>query len=279
MSLTCAPWIDPDDVLLCTEADFSPPEIFPLIVETASDMLFTTSGRQFPGVCSDTVRPGASTTVPGTGSGWSEWRDYSWAGASVLADGSVFVPWLSDLGGAPISCGPACSGHRVALLPGYPVVDVQRITTDGVDLPDGAGLDPKAWVIIDDRWVARSDGGHWPCRQRLDRLDGEPGTWAIEYTWGEAVPAGGLLALQVLACELGKSFAGDKSCRLPKRLQSITREGLTAVVLDPFQFLDKGRFGIYEIDTWLNSVNPDNLSRDGKVISPATLAAMAHRVR
>ena len=61
----------------------------------------------------------------------------------------------------------------------------------------------------------------------------------------------------MLACELAKTpaFGDDDSCRLPKRLQSINREGMSAVVLDPFTFLHEGGFGIYEIDTFVNTEN------------------------
>src|SRR5690606_2565861 len=107
----------------------------------------------------------------------------------------------------------------------------------------------------------------------------EPGTWSITYSYGTAVPAAGVLAAEVLACELLLGWTGDPGCRLPKRLTNITREGITATFLDSFQFLNDGRFGIYEIDTFINAVNPDGLQRSARVLDPYRRASRPRRVR
>lgn len=272
-ALVCSPWLDLDDFSLCKATDFDPPEVFGLVVDAATDMLFVASGRQYPGVCVDTVRP-PSANLPGSG---------SWFGGSRASDGSL---WLGHdgIGTLPESTFGGWGGGSDAVmsqgfefssvrLPGFPIQDVSDITIDGVALAAGS------WLIVDDRWIVRRDGKAWPLWQRLDRPAGEANTWSVTYSYGPPTPPAGLLALQVLVCELGLGWKGDKSCRLPKRLTQITREGLSAVVLDPFKFLDKGQFGVYEIDTFINMANPHHLSRDGKVINVDLIGGTPHHVR
>lgn len=278
-SLVCSRWIAPDDVSLCEATDFTPPEIFPLVLDAATDLLFAASGRQFTGVCSDTIRP-PSANAPG--GSWFQNPAHTADGGIWLGEGGTSALPQSTFGfGVQTADVVSSSGFAFSTvhLPGFPVVDVQRVTIDGVDLPDGTGADPKGWLIVDDRWLVRRDGLSWPLWQREDRPVGEADTWEIEYTFGPLTPPAGILALQVLVCELGKSWRGDQSCRLPKRLQSITREGMTAVILDPFKFLDEGKFGIYEIDVFVLAVNPHRLTRDGKVLNPDLLVQRPYRVR
>jgi hypothetical protein len=51
-------------------------------------------------------------------------------------------------------------------------------------------------------------------------------------------------------------------------VQSITRQGISMAILDPFDFLDNGRTGVYQFDLWLATVNPTGLPRRSRVFSP-----------
>lgn len=248
-----------------------------LLVDAASRMLFNATARQFTGICTDTVRPPAANVAGGSGL----------VAGSRLADGSLWLGFdgtstlpqstFGPFGSSPVGeiVQSPIMAHSTVHLPGFPIVNVTKVTIDGTDLPAGS------WLIVSDRYLVRADGLSWPIWQRLDRPAGDPDTWTIEYTYGVDVPPDGIMAARVLACELAKSpaFTDDKSCRLPKRLQSITREGMTAVILDPFTFLDKGRFGIWEIDAFILSANPNQLTRDAKVLSPDLLAHTPLRIR
>jgi hypothetical protein len=130
------------------------------------------------------------------------------------------------------------------------------------------------FTLVDERWLARTDG-HWPTCPRLDRLTGA-GVFEVDYTYGTGPPASGVLAVNKLACELLGSLTGGP-CALPKRVTSITREGISMTLLDPFTFLDDGKLGVYEVDTFLAAVNPDGLRRPGRLILP--WQRQAHRVR
>src|SRR3546814_15264182 len=83
---------------------------------------------------------------------------------------------------------------------------------------------------------------------------GEADTWSILYNRGYPVPAGGQVAAGLLAVELAKAACGDKSCGLPQRVQSITRQGVNIAVLDAFDAIDPGHTGIGLIDSWVASV-------------------------
>lgn len=256
-STSCdAPWCEPDEVQ--SLADLST-ELQLLVVTAASRLLWAASGRQFGGICLDTISPGAdcmfspidwrSTSIAPVG--WSRLVDYG--------DG-----WFIS----------RASGFANAVeLPGHPVVDIVAVTIDGNALP------PGSWTIVDDRYLVRADGASWPMTQRLDLPPGSVGTWSIAYTWGTEPPPEGRLAARVMSEQLRLALAGDEACRLPKRLQTMTREGLSMAILDPFQFLDGGKFGLYELDVFVMAVNPDHVTRPAKVLNPDLLAMGPHRVR
>lgn len=274
LSGTCGgAWFDYGDVPILSRLEEDDRK---LIAESASRMLFNATAQVFTGLCSDTFRPPSSNCVGSSGL----------MAGSRLADGSL---WLG-MGGTDVlpeaTFGPlgGSDGNTVMspvmafstiVPPLQPVVSVDGVTIDGEN------VDPAEWLIVEDRAVIRAGGKSWPLWQRLDRPLGQPQTWGITITGGVAIPSTGVLAARVLAVEFAKAPAwlDDDSCRLPKRLQSINREGMSAVVLDPFTFLQQGGFGIYEVDTFINTENPNHLTRDAKVLNPDLLANRPLRVR
>jgi hypothetical protein len=52
---------------------------------------------------------------------------------------------------------------------------------------------------------------------------------------------------------------------LPQRLKDVTREGVSMTFADPLDFLQRGEVGLYEVDLWLNSVNPNKIMRRASV--------------
>lgn len=142
----------------------------------------------------------------------------------------------------------SCSLVSEVKLPG-PVGAVVEILVDGVTLDP-----PEDHVRVDDySRVVRIDGGRWPACQHLDAPPTDAGTWQITYNRGLPVPPGGESVAAILACELAKACAGSGDCRLPKRIQTVTRQGMTVGFLDSFDMLDEGRFGLFEVDSWLAS--------------------------
>jgi hypothetical protein len=90
----------------------------------------------------------------------------------------------------------------------------------------------------------------------------------VTYIYGVNPPAGGRAAAVKLAEQLLFSWTASDECRLPQRITNVTRQGISWTILDPQDFLNDGRTGIFEIDLFLKSVNPDHARRPARVFSP-----------
>lgn len=91
------------------------------------------------------------------------------------------------------------------------------------------------------------------------------GAWHVTYEYGKPVPDGGSYVAAIFACQIALNRCGAEGCILPQRLKNITREGVEMAFADPLEFIDHGQVGIYEVDLWLNSVNPKKLQRRSRV--------------
>jgi hypothetical protein len=176
---------------------------------------------------------------------------------------SPFQPLL--LGGQwlNISCGQcgqycSCESTPSLQLP-YPVTQVTEVRIEGVVLPwTSYRLDNSALLV-------RTDGERWPISQDMEAPAGDPNTWSVEFDYGRAVPIGGQVAAGVLALEFAKVLCNDSSCKLPQRVQTITRQGVTVGFMDLFTDLDKGHTGLWLVDSWVASVTMPK--RGGQVFS------------
>jgi hypothetical protein len=255
------------DTELCRAEDFPEGRLERALL-AASELLFNATCRQFTGICTDTIRP--SSAVTGLGYGV---RDFP-----VLADGSRWVPFgLGELPGLVFGCGcgefefTGCKLHSVVYLPGVPVIEVTAVKVDGETVTD--------WTLVDNRALWRLTPAWWPCCSDPSLPDTEDGTFSVEYTWGVLPPAAGLLACEVLACELASSWENCDTCKLPRRLTSIVREGVSVSVLDPMQFFDDGRFGLYEVDSFVSQFDcAAGSHRPATVLSASTWRSQPHRV-
>lgn len=244
----CAPWATVDQLTgPCAPGD---PDAVPPVpgldpddladgLARASEIVWALSGRQFSGLCTLTVRP----------------------------------------------CPPAavrCS-HRTGCRCGivseidlglYPLVDAE-VSIGGEVLPAGS------WRIDDERWLVRLDGERWPVRQDLSVEDDDEGAFVVAATYGTAPPLSGVGAVIALACQLAMSRDPSRAseCALPKRVTTVTRQGLTVLALDPFDFLEHGRTGIYEVDQFLAAVNPKKAGAPPRIVTPGTHRRRFRRVR
>lgn len=214
-------------------------------VDTAVHILWSFTGRRY-GCCPRIARPCA--------------RD---------CDAPLYwlpgVQWFPELDAGvwrnvSCSCGPTCTvgGPGVVHLPG-PVCSVTAVTIDG------AVIDPSLYVLEGDRLYATS--GRWP-DQDLTRAAGSPGTWTVEYLQGVAPPVGADQMVGLLALEFWKLCTGDKACRLPKGVESISRQGVSMKMVDPTALFGAMRTGIPEVDLWVASVNPTRQVSPSAVSSP-----------
>jgi hypothetical protein len=238
------------DMTCCPAWDSASNELKQLATDVATEIMWNLSGRQF-GLCTVTVRPCREPCTSAAG------LEPLWGGGSYwprMIDGA----WINGCGECvtDCSCGPLCE----VVLPG-PVDSVVEVTLDGVV------IDSTSYVVHNHRRLVRTNGECWPTCQHLDRPLTEEGTFGVTYRQGIPVPAGGRLAAGTYACELLKACQG-LTCRLPKRVTSLTREGVMIGLIDPMDMLDQGRTGLYEVDAWLVAVNPNGLRHGARVYSP-----------
>lgn len=212
------------------------PEDRALFERMAIDYLWRWSGRGF-GTCPVTVRPCRDTPSqsPLYPQGSGAWDP-------VILGGNWF-----NLGCG--FCGPRCSCSEVTHidLPG-PIDRIEKIEIEGVILPN------SAYRVDNFRTLVRTDGEGWPLFNDSGAPSGSQGVWEVTYSRGVPVPEGGQVAAGILACEFWKASNNDSSCQLPKRLSSITRQGVSLAILDNFEDIDTGHTGIWLVDSWIASV-------------------------
>lgn len=278
MPTLCSPWVSAESMTLCEpclpEGSSGPGDtsLMERGALVASWLLFRATRFQYPGLCTDVVRPCTA------GGGWQHLANPTGAGSRPIGDGYDW--WAGGpcgCSGEPLSCG--CHIHPNVVLPGVPLVDVPELLIDGQEF--------TAFKINRDRQLIRTDGNYWPCCQNLGLDATEPGTWQITYRYGAMPPPDGVAAAEALACELAQAWEASLNgtdcdgCRLPRRLTSITREGMTAAAIDPFEFLDEGRFGIAEVDYFVRMANggADPATPPARVLLAADMFGGHARIR
>lgn len=154
-------------------------------------------------------------------------------------------------------CGGQCRarGPSVIHLPG-PVASVLYVSIEGEPMDDT-------------EWIAEGDllyrTGHraWPAQDLTAPL-GEPGTWSVSYLRGVSPPPHTARLVGLLTAEFYAACTSGK-CKLPRRVQSVTRQGLTFQMADPTSVFAERNTGITEVDLWLAAVNPHGLMSAPKV--------------
>lgn len=154
---------------------------------------------------------------------------------------------------------------------------VQRVV--GVSV-DGRVLDPSEYRL-EGGWLQRL-GACWPTV-----ADCDPPVIRVEYVWGVPVtgpvfddseppvlverpaPYWGAVSLAMgeLVVEFLHGMCGDP-CKLPSRVASITRQGITVNFLTPEQWFELGLVGLPMTDSFLRAVNPNGRRARSRVYSP-----------
>lgn len=197
----------------CTALTSLDDEIREAVERRAVRRLWEWTNRRF-GPCSQTVRPCLDRC---------DHRD-GWAWGLPLGQGRY----------VSLNCGDTCGRFQEVVLPG-PIAEVTEVLINDVEVALGA------FRVDNYNRLVRTDGGKFPSCHGLE----------VTYLKGEAIPEGGELVAGILACEYAKGMCGDESCRLPKRVSTITRQGITMAMLDSFDKLQVGMTGIWEIDDWI----------------------------
>jgi hypothetical protein len=191
-------------------------------IDMAGFMLWSATNHQF-GPCEITVRPCVDKRVCCARCG-------------------------GGLGTVP-KCG--CRSLSEITLPG-PINSIISVYVDGVL------VDPEDYRVDDYHWLVNLVG-EWPtCSDHAAAFD-EGGSFVVTYEIGVAPPPGAALVAGELACELAKAFCNDSSCRLPRNIQTLTRQGVTVNFSTVLHHLPN-------VGGWVDAVN--NRLRPGRVWSP-----------
>lgn len=211
----------------------------------AVSVLWALSGRQF-GVCPQTIRPCPPSSACDAQGRWYQLAPYvlAWNGDD----------WLN------IGCG--CTGTCVKSGPNVVHLPGPAQSVDEVKIGDTV-LDPGEYRLEGDRLIRLT--GRWPS-QNFTRPMGFPGTWSVTYQRGIPVPPGVGLLTGTLAREFVLACDGDKKCRLPSNVTSLTRRGVSYKMYDAAALLAARRTGVTEIDMWLNAVNPNAIQQAPAVV-------------
>lgn len=255
----CADWCSIDDIrnlgAYANTTTLPDPAVLRMI-PVASKMLYDRTARRFSGVCPATVRPSrrpqGSLLSPWLGPWLSSWQ-------SDWGIGSCWSP------GQPFAC--SCDIPSQVSLGYYPIRQITEVKVDGTV------LSPTAYRLDDHRWLTRIDGSGWPSCQDLTADPSLTNTFQVAFLYGAEPGPDGVLAASVLTGELALA-ASNQTCRLPRRIVSITRQGQTQQLFDPTSLMEKGMFGIPEIDAFVTGVNPNRLQRRASISSPDSRSAV-----
>lgn len=246
MPETCVPWIN-SAAILADRADAAAFTVGTLdrAAIVATDLLYVLSGRKFPGLCSASLRPAARPR---------RWSLASWSALMTQNYGGFSESW----GRCDGDGGDGCYRAPTIDLGLFPVRSIVAVRIDGVTIPANEYRLDESKLLVRTRPTATFSPTQrygWPTCQNLGLPDTEPNTFAVDLTFGADPPAMGKQAAAAMAVEFGKAWSNQTN-RLPQRLTSITRQGVSMAVLDPMAFLDKGMTGIYEVDLFVKTYNP-----------------------
>jgi hypothetical protein len=181
---------------------------------------------------------------------WGSDDAQTWAPA-YIQDGVWHNMGCNGLFCCQASCGVILDG---------PVQSITSITIDG------AVLTPTAYRVDERTILVRQDGSCWPRCQDMNLPAGQVKTWTVDYMRGRLIPAALLAAQGVLACEIAKACVGAP-CRLPQRMQSLSRQGVTVQFVQPSAYIDRGLTNLPDVDMAIAQANPGRLQRAPIVLS------------
>jgi hypothetical protein len=228
------------------------PEVQAVAGNLATGIMWAATGRRY-GLCPVVVQPTARPALA------SQYQTYPVTrpdfGTAYIAGGQ----WYNGVPGEDgAACCPGCS---VDLEGPTTTVGITKVTVSGVVVA------PAAYQVQNGHILVRLDGQCWPTCINHSAV---PAAFVVEYLKGEAIPAHVQSATDLLACEFAKACTGG-ACGLPRRLRSLTRQGVEVQVTD--ELVAEGgkiRTGIHEVDLVIAADNPSGRASRSLVVSPDT---------
>jgi len=253
-------WPDIGSQLCCEDWDTYSLALQTQSADYAKLVLWAATGRQY-GLCELTVRP-CGRFCSGAGAGWDGyfydgfggWVPYIWNG--------VWKNCWCGSNGPVCTCEPDCQIY----LPG-PVYSITSVQVGGESLNVTGG----DIFVLDQQWLIRVDtSACWPQCGDQNLAPGDPEAFEVTYLRGLPVPTALANAYAALACEYAKACLG-LPCRLPSRVSSISRQGVTISMVDVNELLRNGLTGLWEVDQVIAALNPNGLKGRTRFWSPDVL--------
>jgi len=204
--------------------------------EAASWVLYKLTAEKYPGIQTAT-----------------EWYGLDNARCTSCDIYGLYDTWTSDNNFPfphPHFTVPA--GPRGIRLRGQPVTSIETVEIDG-EL-----VDSSRYSLYNNAVLIRSDNSCWDFNSGV----------SVTYKYGQNPPELGRIAAIRLANEFILSVTDLENCSLPDRVTAVTRQGVSYTILDPQTFLTEGRTGVYEIDLFIKTANPDRARKRPKIFSP-----------
>ena len=222
-------------------------------VKVASQLLWSMSGRKYGGINTVTEKYVCASRAYRLG---ASARNYT----PELVGGDMYnIPFDEFDDYAELTTDGMSPSTRLRLR-GRPVVKI-----DAVRDRAGSIVDPSNYYLVDHSTLQARSGTAWaPCNIE------------VTYTYGSPPPASGKAAARTLATEFIKLWSGNDDCALPQRITAISRQGVSYTVLDNQDFIDELRTGLYVVDLFLKSSNPDKARAKARVFSPDLPRARRH---
>jgi hypothetical protein len=259
-----APWCTEDDIP-ASRAARAPDVSMPEVIDAATALLYVLSGRQFHSGRS-VVRP---TSIL---SGYS-YQSYLYPYSSMSGYGSAWG-FASGWAWTAIGMGWWQSGEDSSeLVLQAPVQKINSVMVDGLV------LDPSQYTLYDRRRLVRNidasgqTSGAWPWQQNLSLPITSPGTWVVDYEWGQVPPSPCKFACIELASEMAAvlSDADTGKLGLGARVLSVATQGVTMAVGDALTFLRESFTALPMVDLMLVAYNPGKLRRRTAFAAPNTV--------
>lgn len=246
------------DTSCCAEWDTYSTDLQEAAKGYARLVLWAATGRRF-GLCSVTTRPCGRYCSGADGGIYG----YYWNGEGF------FVPYLFNgewrncwcgFGLGCMTCQPDCQVY----LDG-PVNSIVNV------IQNGSVVDPSTYRVDNGTWLVRthdaSDDDCWILRQDFNKGITADQTLQVSYLKGTPVPPALVRAGGELACEWAKACVGA-ACRLPQRVTSISRQGVTVSLADVDALLMNNLTGLPSVDNVIHAFNPYHIQSRMQVVSP-----------
>jgi hypothetical protein len=236
-------WVTVEDLGTYADSDYAYDAC-----KSASHLLWALSGRKFSGITTVTERY-VSQFDPyfrTAGSGFKYLPTLIEGNVQNLPVGRDLRVYGNDY------LGDGTSSRSRVRLRGRKVIRIHTVRD-----PGGNIVDPKKYYLADHSTLYGAPGANWT-----------PFNVEITYTYGSPPPTSGRTAAKILATELVKLYEGDETCALPQRVTSVSRQGVSYTVLDNQDFIEEMRTGLYAVDLFLKTVNPDRARARARVFSP-----------